>query len=131
MSIGVPHYLKVVECAYEIFHKLKWHKVRKQLPLTYMENSFSVPRPPKWVSQMLRHSSKLGHPNAEMPGVVLGKEPGGAALTARGGHCLYRAWLVHCKTNAKHYFHFSPLFVRVKTLFGFLLGSTDTNVGLP
>lgn len=31
-----PHYLEV-ECSCEILCKPKWHKVRKQLPLIYME----------------------------------------------------------------------------------------------
>ena len=38
------HYLKV-EGSYENFCKLKWHEVKKQLPLIYMETSLRVPKP--------------------------------------------------------------------------------------
>ena len=41
---GLSHYPKV-ECSYETFHKPKWCKAKKQLPLIYMENFLSVPRP--------------------------------------------------------------------------------------
>lgn len=42
-NTGFPQYLKV-ELASENFCKLKWLKVKKQLPLIYTENFSSVPR---------------------------------------------------------------------------------------
>lgn len=30
-----PHFLRKVECSHETFHKLKWHKVKKQFHLAY------------------------------------------------------------------------------------------------
>ena len=33
-----------------------------------------------------------------------------------------------CKTNTKHDFHYSPFFVKVKSLFGFELAKIDTDV---
>lgn len=47
--IQVLQYLKIE--SYENFHKLKWCKVRKQLPSTYMEKFMSVPWTP---SSMLK-----------------------------------------------------------------------------
>ena len=32
-----------VEHPYESFHKLKWHKAKKYLPVIYMENFLSIP----------------------------------------------------------------------------------------
>lgn len=44
---GFLHYTKV-ELFCEIFHKLKWPKVKKKLWWMYMKNYFSIPRSQKW-----------------------------------------------------------------------------------
>lgn len=41
-----PHYLKI-EHSYETFCKLKWRKVKKQLPLIYMKKKFEHSQTPK------------------------------------------------------------------------------------
>lgn len=39
LGTGFPRCVKI-EHSYENFHKPKWHKAKKQLPLTYMEDFF-------------------------------------------------------------------------------------------
>ena len=63
-----------------------------------------------------RHSTKLWWLGAETLSVVPGKEIGRAPLTALGALGLYNGSL----KNTDRYFCFSPFFIKVKILFGFL-----------
>ena len=58
-EIRHTHTHSEVEQSYEIFHKPKWHKAKKQLSLIYMEKILSIPRPKKTTS--FRFSDTLRH----------------------------------------------------------------------